>query len=307
MKSIIFGVFLAIGVTFYADGYSIYEDATQDYGSYNNYDYYDPRYPTMEPPGGEADDCPIVDQGSRFLETIIRTEMVFFRMTPSRNVTNFFKRKMAKIRESVRTVFNMIDPELTKSREDPSHPTGWESTARRLKSSSYTHVLAAMANLQSIDKKVLVQSYQGLHRGIHSRDIQKILRMAIRTCQQMREMVCQDYDWNRYTNDTIRLVKRNGGPQPSEGRLEVRHEGRWGTVCDDGFSNVTAEVACKTLGFDTGIAQGRAPFGRGSGPIWLDDVQCNGTESSLFECRHNGWGKENCDHNEDIGLLCSYF
>jgi len=110
-----------------------------------------------------------------------------------------------------------------------------------------------------------------------------------------------------HNNNTIRLVLHNGGPQPSEGRLEVRHNGQWGTVCDDGFSNVTAEVACKMLGFDTGTAEGEAPFGGGSGPIWLDEVRCNGTESSLFECRHNGWGNEDCTHREDVGLFCSYF
>ena len=99
----------------------------------------------------------------------------------------------------------------------------------------------------------------------------------------------------------------HGGPQPSEGRLEVRHNGQWGTVCDDLFSNVNAEVACKMLGFHTGLAKGEARFGRGSGPIWLDNVRCIGTESSLFECNHKGWGRENCGHDEDVGLVCQDF
>ena len=29
------------------------------------------------------------------------------------------------------------------------------------------------------------------------------------------------------------------------GRLEIHHDGRWGTVCDDGFSDVDARVVCR--------------------------------------------------------------
>jgi len=34
-----------------------------------------------------------------------------------------------------------------------------------------------------------------------------------------------------------------------EGRLEVFHSETWGTVCSDGFSDISAKVVCNQLGF----------------------------------------------------------
>ncbi|KAL0992694.1 hypothetical protein UPYG_G00096880 [Umbra pygmaea] len=37
----------------------------------------------------------------------------------------------------------------------------------------------------------------------------------------------------------------------------------------------------------------------------MDDVKCSGSERELKQCPHNGFGKENCDHSEDAGVICS--
>ena len=47
-----------------------------------------------------------------------------------------------------------------------------------------------------------------------------------------------------------------------------------------------------------------ARYGGGQGPIYLDDVQCSGNESSLLECDHNGVENHNCAHFEDAGVAC---
>ena len=81
--------------------------------------------------------------------------------------------------------------------------------------------------------------------------------------------------------------------------------GKWGTVCDDSFDIAEARVVCRALGFPDALSsQCCAKFGRGSGQIWLDDLRCTGSESSLFHCPHRGIGSHNCGHSEDAGVIC---
>ncbi|XP_071500347.1 uncharacterized protein [Diadema antillarum] len=100
----------------------------------------------------------------------------------------------------------------------------------------------------------------------------------------------------------VRLV---GGSCEREGRVEIRCDGQWGTVCDDCWDINNAHVVCRDLGYPSASAHYTgAHFGQGSGPIWLDDVICTGTETSLQQCRRPYWGCEGCSHGKDAGVRC---
>ncbi|KAH0624353.1 hypothetical protein JD844_031747 [Phrynosoma platyrhinos] len=106
-----------------------------------------------------------------------------------------------------------------------------------------------------------------------------------------------------FSESSIRLA---GGHSPNEGRVEVYHNGGWGCVCDDGWTGINAQVACRQLGF-SGPARlaSEGEFASGQGFILLDDVACTGTEQSLFDCPHSNWGQHDCSHEEDVGVHCS--
>ena len=107
------------------------------------------------------------------------------------------------------------------------------------------------------------------------------------------------------TEGSIRLV---GGSSIYEGRVEVCHNGEWGTVCDDSWSTNDGIVACRQLGYSYTYSSVRvtqsASFGQGTGPIWLDNLLCTGSETRLIYCSHNGFGTHDCTHSEDAGLVC---
>lgn len=80
----------------------------------------------------------------------------------------------------------------------------------------------------------------------------------------------------------------------------------WGTVCDDVWNKQLSVVVCRSLGFswNTSDTFCCARYGLGSGPIWLDNVNCTGSEERIEDCRHNGWGISNCGHGEDVSVSC---
>ena len=131
----------------------------------------------------------------------------------------------------------------------------------------------------------------------------------------------------------VRLV---GGVNNYEGRLEIFVNDTWGTVCSDRFGNEEAMVVCRQLGLET-TSMCKIPhfnavrfkpnactytfihihthscmhadtavqgYGPGTGPIWLEELGCSGSEDRVIDCPHPPLGTHNCAHIHDIGVSC---
>lgn len=101
----------------------------------------------------------------------------------------------------------------------------------------------------------------------------------------------------------VRLVN---GPHRCEGRVEVEQEGRWGTVCDDGWDMKDVAVVCRELGCGaakhTPIAMLYPPVVDEALPVLIQVALCNGTEKTLAEC--DQVETFDCGHDEDAGAVC---
>ncbi|NXY25176.1 C163A protein, partial [Atrichornis clamosus] len=103
----------------------------------------------------------------------------------------------------------------------------------------------------------------------------------------------------------LRLV---GGGGRCAGRVEVKHSGEWGSICtfDFDWEARWAIVVCRQLGCgQVARASPYAPFGQGTGRIWLQPFFCRGTEEVLEECPHFGWEQHLCGHEQDVGVTCT--
>lgn len=110
-----------------------------------------------------------------------------------------------------------------------------------------------------------------------------------------------------------------------DGRLEICYNNAWGTVCNNFFRAVDARVACNQLpGFNR---QGMINFSNffvinkfvaggmtiaprefiQFGPIFLDQLFCTDSDTTLEECSRGiaGIGLTSCNHTEDVWIQCS--
>ncbi|XP_063793725.1 HHIP-like protein 1 [Pseudophryne corroboree] len=108
----------------------------------------------------------------------------------------------------------------------------------------------------------------------------------------------------RLKHGTVRLV--NEDKQPDRGRVEIYINGEWGTVCNDRFDSKAGAVVCQQLGYPYVLKVARkTEFGEGKGlRILLDEIKCEGWEKTLLECRRSKIGEHDCNHEEDVGVVC---
>ncbi|PIK40075.1 hypothetical protein BSL78_23081 [Apostichopus japonicus] len=99
-------------------------------------------------------------------------------------------------------------------------------------------------------------------------------------------------------------IRLAGGDLHRKGRVEVLLDGEWGTICDDDWDYNDAFVFCRQLGFkDVDKVRRDAFFGEGTGQIFIDGIECDGTERSITDCPYTS--NHNCIHSEDAGVVCT--
>ncbi|XP_072168033.1 scavenger receptor cysteine-rich domain-containing protein DMBT1-like [Diadema setosum] len=183
--------------------------------------------------------------------------------------------------------------------------TDWDSQEARVACRQLSYGFAASAKTGSffgpgkgtiLAENIGCSGYEGSLVQCNRFDLQ-----ANSTCDHTRDagVICSLPE----NNITLRLV---GGNTPYEGRIEIQLEGTWGTVCDNNWDKSDSRVLCRQLGLGPGVeAPGNATFGKGTGPIYVDNLDCRGHESSIALCPNNGVEVHNCTHDNDAGVVCS--
>ena len=80
----------------------------------------------------------------------------------------------------------------------------------------------------------------------------------------------------------------------------------WGIVCNESWDVNDAKVVCRELGFPIEGARAYSDihFEGELGGILLNDIRCNGSESTLSQCLHTGWRVNMCNHQTAAGVFC---
>ena len=116
----------------------------------------------------------------------------------------------------------------------------------------------------------------------------------------------------------VRLVD---GLVDYEGRVEICINQVWGTVCSTTYRYTysyyirwdvnDAKVVCRQLGHQelgATVYASSSTFGAGTGPVFLSDLRCVGSEANLLECSNFNFvqlaSNDHCTHSRDVGLRC---
>ena len=110
-----------------------------------------------------------------------------------------------------------------------------------------------------------------------------------------------------HTNCTDGDLQLVGGVNATLGVVQVCMNNAWGSVCNNRFGISDAVVVCRQLGFPIiGAVASRdiSMFEIPPGPVFLDQLHCRGTETSLVECSQSVHGLSECDSTDIAGVQC---
>ncbi|XP_038548457.1 scavenger receptor cysteine-rich type 1 protein M130-like [Micropterus salmoides] len=103
-------------------------------------------------------------------------------------------------------------------------------------------------------------------------------------------------------SESVRLVN---GTRLCSGRLEVKSNHLWSSVCEDDFNLQDAEVVCRELGCGAPSVLQGALYAGVEGPMRTKEFQCEGHESALLDCGSSGSARDTCSSGKSVELTCS--
>uniref|UniRef100_A0A8C7S5K9 SRCR domain-containing protein n=1 Tax=Oncorhynchus mykiss TaxID=8022 RepID=A0A8C7S5K9_ONCMY len=128
---------------------------------------------------------------------------------------------------------------------------------------------------------------------------------SIRQCDIVRGGPggCNGRTYHHVTcSESVRLV---GGSGLCSGRVEVKSNQSWASVCEADFDRQDAEVVCGELGCGVPAALQGGLYGGGEGQTWDKEFQCKGKESLLLDCDTSDRENNTCLPGNAVGLTCS--
>uniref|UniRef100_A0A1A9WLV8 SRCR domain-containing protein n=1 Tax=Glossina brevipalpis TaxID=37001 RepID=A0A1A9WLV8_9MUSC len=108
-------------------------------------------------------------------------------------------------------------------------------------------------------------------------------------------------------------VRLLGGAGPYEGRLQLFLDGRWGTVCDYGWTVVNAGLVCHHLGYtlnpkDWRLLRSQLPSMGTTEDVIVSNVRCTEHDRDITKCKAEhllkGDFENSCSHDNDVGIRC---
>ena len=94
-------------------------------------------------------------------------------------------------------------------------------------------------------------------------------------------------------------IRLQGSSIPNAGRVEVMYAGIWGAISRTNWDINDATVVCRQLGYQAGaeVALANGVYGPVSGPVWITNLQCSGSEADVMSCFHDGIGNKSESQN----------
>uniref|UniRef100_A0A8C7KA87 SRCR domain-containing protein n=1 Tax=Oncorhynchus kisutch TaxID=8019 RepID=A0A8C7KA87_ONCKI len=107
---------------------------------------------------------------------------------------------------------------------------------------------------------------------------------------------------NSFSPESVRLVD---GAGLCSGRVEVKSNQSWASVCEADFDRQDAEVVCRDVGCGAPAALQGGLYREGEGQTWDKEFQCKGKESLLLDCDTSDRENNTCLPGNAVGLTCS--